>query len=361
MKKAQKPLKCVLDGIGPVSAEARKTAQARLDSLTKPPGSLGRLEELAARYCAARGSAMPALRRKRICCFAADHGVARQGVSAFPSEVTAQMVRNMLAGGAAINALARLAGAELAVVDVGVADPLEGAEGLVRRKVRLGTADMSEGPAMSPEEAEAAVAAGVEMAESAAADGVDILGTGDMGIANTTASTALFAAYLGIPAAEITGSGTGIDERRRRHKAAVIERALSVNRERLAAGALQTLAAVGGLEIAAICGLCLGGAANKIPVAVDGFISTAGAVAAIKMNERVADYLFFSHLSQEQGHAAVMSALGARPILALDMRLGEGTGAALAIIMVEAALRIYAEMATFESADVSAGGGAAPG
>lgn len=359
MRLQRKTLQALIEGIGPVNAEARSQAQARLDSLTKPRGSLGRLEELAMRYCAARGTASPQLRRKRICCFAADHGVARQGVSAFPSEVTAQMVRNMLAGGAAINALSRLAGAELAVIDVGVADPLQGAEGLVRRKVRPGTADMSEGPAMSADEAEAAVAAGVEMAEAAAADGVDILGTGDMGIANTTAATALFAAYLGLPAEGITGSGTGIDEPQRRHKTAVIERALAVNRERLKTP-LQILAAVGGLEIAAICGLCLGGAANKIPVAVDGFISTAGAVAAIKMNERVKEYLFFSHLSQERGHAAVMSALGARPILALDMRLGEGTGAALAMIMLEAALKIYREMATFESAAVSTGSDPTP-
>lgn len=342
-----------IDRIAPAGCAVRDAAQKRLDSLTKPPGSMGRMEELALRYCMARGSAMPlALRKKRICCFGADHGVARQGVSAFPSEVTAQMVRNMLEGGAAINALARHACAELLVVDVGVDNDFDGADGLVRRKVRRGTADISEGPAMTIAEAKAAIAVGIELAEEAARDGVDILGTGDMGIANTTASTALLSAYLDIPAREITGRGTGIDEQRRLHKVSIVERALDANRN-LLTDPLSTMAAVGGLEIAAICGLCLGGAATGIPVAVDGFISTAGAVAAIKMCDKVRDYLFFSHLSLEHGHAAIMRKLGERPILSLDLRLGEGTGAALAITLVEAAVRVYLEMATFESAGVS--------
>jgi nicotinate-nucleotide--dimethylbenzimidazole phosphoribosyltransferase len=262
------------------------------------------------------------------------------------------MVLNMLAGGAAINVLTRHAHAELVVADMGVASPLENAPGLCRCKIRAGTDNIAAGPAMTRAEAEAAVAAGIELAEAAARDGVTMLGTGDMGIANTTPATALFAAYLSCPVEAITGRGTGIDDRKLAHKIDVIKRALDVNRARLS-DPVETLAALGGLEIAGIAGLALGGAAARLPVVVDGFISTAGAVAACAMCPAAREYLIFSHLSRERGHRVIMQALEARPVLDLDMRLGEGTGAALAMSIVEAAVKVYNEMATFSGAGVS--------
>jgi len=325
--------------------------QAHLDDLTKPQGSLGRLEELARQVCLAQGTTRPRLGKKRIYCFAGDHGVADEGVSAFPKEVTPQMVRNMLAGGAAINVLTRHAGIELVVVDMGVDDPLENAPGLCRRSIRRGTDNIADGPAMSREEAEAALSAGIGLAEDAAADGVTLLGTGEMGIANTTPATALFAACLKCSVEDITGRGTGIDDERLGHKIQVIKRALAVNRERLA-DPIERLAALGGFEIAGIAGLVLGGAACRVPVVVDGFISTAGAVAACAICPAAREYLIFSHLSQERGHRVIMEALAARPVLDLDMRLGEGTGAAIAMGIVEAAVKIYNEMATFSGAGV---------
>jgi nicotinate-nucleotide--dimethylbenzimidazole phosphoribosyltransferase len=326
--------------------------QAHLDDLTKPLGSLGRLEGIARAYCLAKGIVKPRLRKKRIYCFAGDHGVAAEGVSAYPSAVTPQMVRNMLAGGAAINALSRQANAELQVVDVGVADPLEGATGLVRRKIQPGTANIARGPAMTRIDVEAAVEVGIKLAGVAASESVDLLGTGEMGIANSTSASALLAAYLHCDPADVTGRGTGIDDARLRHKTDVIARALEVNRKFLA-DPVDTLAALGGFEIAAICGLALGGAANRIPVVVDGFISSAGACAAAMIKPEVREYLFFSHRSAEHGHSEFFKLSNAEPILSLDMRLGEGTGAALAMMIIEAAMRAYNEMATFSSAGVS--------
>ena len=325
---------------------------AHLNDLTKPLGSLGRLEEIARQYCLVTGTAKPRMGKKRICCFAGDHGVADEGVSAFPRAVTPQMVMNMLSGGAAINVLSRHAGADLVVVDVGVDDPLEHAQGLCRRKVRRGTDNMTRGPAMSLQEAEQAVTVGIELAKAAQKDGVTLIGTGDMGIANTTPATALFAAYTGCSVESITGRGTGIDDARLRHKIAVIQKALDVNRAQMTTP-LGILAAVGGFEIAGICGLALGAAACRMPVVVDGFISSAGALAACRICPAVKDYLFFSHLSQELGHKVVLQQIKARPILDLDMRLGEGTGAALAMLVIEGAVKIYNEMATFSSAGVS--------
>lgn len=327
--------------------------QAHLDDLTKPPGSLCRLEEIAMRYCLASGTTTPTMGKKAIFTFAGDHGVADAGVSAFPREVTPQMVMNMLAGGAAINVLGRHAGAEVHVVDMGVADPLDAAgEALIRRKVRGGTGNIAEGPAMTIGQARKAVEVGIELASEAAAAGVTLLGTGDMGIANTTPSSALFAALLPCDVAPITGRGTGIDDRRLAHKIDVIEKALEVNADRLGTP-LEALAAVGGLEIAGICGLVLGGAANRVPVVVDGFISSAAALVACRMKPEVVDYLFFSHMSAEAGHATFFEKFGATPLLDLGLRLGEGTGAALAMTLVDAAIKIYNEMATFSSAGVS--------
>lgn len=338
--------------IRPLDKSLEPKVQAHLDDLTKPQGSLGRLEELAMRYCLIQGTHQPKLGGKRVCCFAGDHGVADEGVSAFPKEVTPQMVYNMLSGGAAINVLTRHVNAGLVVVDMGVASPLENAPGLCRRKIRGGTDNIAAGPAMSRAEAEAALTAGIELAEAAAGEGVTLLGTGDMGIANTTPATALLASYLGCPVEDITGRGTGIDDQRLAHKIAVIKQALSVNRSRVS-DPIDTLAALGGFEIAAIAGLALGGAANRVPVVVDGFISTAGAVAACAICPNVREYLIFSHLSLERGHRVIMQALKARPVLDLDMRLGEGTGAALAMSIVESAVKIYNEMATFSGAGVS--------
>ncbi len=326
--------------------------QAHLDHLTKPPGSLGKLEDIALRCGLIQHTTRPAAGKKRIVTFAADHGVAAEGVSAFPKGVTPQMVRNMLAGGAAINVLARHIGADVQVVDIGVNDPLDDAPGLLRRKVRPGTANIAHGPAMSKEDAIRAVEIGIELAGQAKADGVRLIGTGEMGIANTTAASALLAALLPCPAREITGHGTGIDDKTLARKIAVIKRALHVNRD-ASTGPLGALAALGGFEIAGICGLILGAAACRIPILVDGFISSAGALAACRMCKPVADYLFFSHLSDEVGHRIFFERLNVRPLLDLNMRLGEGTGAALAMSLVDASLKIYDEMATFESAGVA--------
>lgn len=344
-----------LRSITPVDCGMEAAVRAHLDDLTKPPGSLGRLEQIALQYCLVQGTVKPTLGKKRICCFAGDHGVADEGVSAYPREVTPQMVRNMLAGGAAINVLSRHAGADLVVVDVGVADPLEGAPGLCRRKVRSGTDNIATGPAMSVDEASAALATGIELAAQAGREGVTLLGTGEMGIANTTPAAALLAAFLECPPDVIAGHGTGVDEVRFLHKIAVIRRALDVNRARLG-DPLGTLAALGGFEIAAICGLILGAAARRIPVVVDGFISSAGACAAVMLQPAVRDYLFFSHRSAERGHAEFFRRFGAEPILSLDLRLGEGTGAALAMPVIEGAVKVYNEMATFSAAGVSGRG-----
>jgi nicotinate-nucleotide--dimethylbenzimidazole phosphoribosyltransferase len=345
-------LESCLASIAPVDRNIHAAIQAHLDDLTKPQGSLGRLETLAMRYALARGTASPRLARKRICCFAADHGVVAEGVSAYPKEVTPQMVLNMLRGGAAINVLCRHAGAELRVVDMGVDYDFGSPVGLLDRKVCHGTRNFTQGPAMTETETCQAIEAGIALADDAATDGVDLLGTGEMGIANSTPAAALMAVYLGLPVEELTGRGTGVDDEGLRRKQSAIRLAMEVNRQSLR-DPLTTLAALGGLEIAGITGLVLGGAARRIPVVVDGFISSSGALAAMRMKPTCADYLFFSHRSAEQGHRAFFDAIGALPILEFDMRLGEGTGAALAMSVIDAAIRIYNEMATFSSAKVS--------
>lgn len=345
-------LEKTLKMIKPVDQSLKPAIQAHLDDLTKPQGSLGRLEEFAMRYCLATGTVKPVLGKSRICCFAGDHGVAAEGVSAFPREVTPQMVLNMLAGGAAINVFARHAGAELKVVDMGVDFDFAKVPGLVDRKIARGTANLAVGPAMTAAQATQALETGIALASEAAKEGVALLGTGDMGIANTTPATALFAAYLGLKPADIAGRGTGVSDQGLQHKITVIERGLAANKSALG-DPLATLAALGGFEIAGIAGLVLGGAANRIPVVVDGFISTAGALAALKLQPAVADYIYFSHLSEERGHRFVMKALDLRPILDLNMRLGEGTGGALAMTLITAALKMVNEMATFSSAHVS--------
>jgi len=345
-------LQGLISSIQPVDRTLEPLIVHHLDDLTKPPGSLGKLEQIALRYCLMTGTDRPRLGPKKIFTFGADHGVADEGVSAFPKVVTQQMVLNMLAGGAAINVLARHAGADLAVVDMGVDWPAAARPGLIDHSVRAGTANMAVGPAMSLEEAERALLVGIELAETADTQGYTLLGTGEMGIANTTPSAALFAALLPCPVEEVTGRGTGVDDSVLRHKIEIIKRSLSVNRERMNSP-LETLASVGGLEIAGICGLILGAASRHLPVVVDGFISSAGALVACRMNVAVKDYLFFSHLSQEAGHRTFFSLFDGQPILDLEFCLGEGTGAAMAMPVIEAAIKIYNEMATFSSAGIS--------
>jgi len=344
-------LEKTLKAIRPSDAAAAVAAAAHLDVLTKPRGSLGRLEEFAKRLAAMCGTARPAIGSKTIFTFAGDHGVAEEGVSAFPKEVTAQMVLNFLGGGAAINALARHAGAEVVVVDVGVDADFDDAPGLVKRKVVRGTRNMRTGPAMTLAEARACMDVGISLAGEYAAPGA-IFGTGEMGIANTTPASALAAVFTGADVRSVTGRGTGVDDEVFEHKVSVIEEAIRANPVE-AADPLGVLAALGGAEIAAIAGLVLGAAAHSVPIVIDGFISTAGALAACEIKPEAVDYIFASHRSVERGHAAMLEKMGLKPFVDLDLRLGEGTGAAIGISLVEAAVRIYNEMATFGDAGVT--------
>ena len=345
-------LKQTVSSIVPVDQSSEPQIRAHIDSLTKPPGSLGRLEDLATRYCLITHTLKPSVIKKRIVAFAGDHGVAREGVSAFPKDVTSQMVRNMLDGGAAINVLARHVGAEVHVVDIGVNGPLKNSPDLIRRKVRGGTDNIVKGPAMTKAEAISAVEIGIKLAQDAYRERVSLIGTGEMGIGNTTPSSALFAALLPCKVEEIAGRGTGIDDLTLTKKIKIIKQALNINRERLS-DPLSALAALGGFEIAGICGLIIGAASCCIPVVVDGFISSAGALVACKICPPVKEYLFFSHRSDEAGHEKFLKSFGVEPLLDLRMRLGEGTGAALAMSLIEGAVKIYNEMATFRSAGIS--------
>ncbi len=345
-------IKETIEKIKPLDPEILAKAQDKLDNLTKPPGSLGRLEELAKQMAGITGSLEPPVRPALIATFAADHGVVKDGVSAFPQEVTAQMVLNIINGGAGVNVLARHAGADVWVVDVGVAHDFGPVEGLIDRKLAPGTESMLRGPAMSMELAEKSVQVGIDLAQEAVAKGYSALGTGEMGIGNTTPASAIAALYSGLPAEKVTGRGTGLDDGGLAAKVRVIERALEVNKPNKD-DPLDVLAKVGGLEIGAICGLCLGGAAAHVPVVVDGFISTAGALLAVKMCPGAADYLVSAHRSVEIGHTAMLREMGLNPLMDLDFRLGEGTGAAIGLSLVEAAVKIMTEMATFASAGVT--------
>ncbi len=340
----------LLDAIGGPDEAAARQAQRHLDQLTKPPGSLGRLEELAVRLVALTGRP-PRATAPVIFTLAADHGVAAEGVSAYPQSVTAQMVENFLAGGAAVNVLARQAGARVVVADFGVAAPLGERPGLVSRRVAPGTQNMARGPAMTREQATAAIEAGAALALDAIDGGADLLGTGEMGIGNTTAASAITAAITGADADLVTGRGTGVDDDGRRRKVAVVRRALAVNRPDAADG-LDVLTGVGGFEIAGLAGVMLAGAARRVPVAIDGFIAGAAALIAVTLAPPARHALFASHRSAEPGHALALRHLGLAPYLDLEMRLGEGTGAALFVHLVRAAAAVYGEMATFKSAGV---------
>lgn len=338
--------------IGPVDSAAMRVAEARQDRLTKPPQALGRLETLSLQLAGITGNPLPTMARKVIAVMAGDHGVVAEGVSAFPAEVTSQMVRNFLAGGAAISVIGRQVGARVVVTDVGVAADLSGAAGLRHCKVRSGTANLAQGPAMTRDEAIAACEVGIALVEDEIAQGLDLIATGEMGIGNTTPSAALTAAFLGLPVAHVTGGGTGVSGAALRHKIRVIEQALAVNQPD-PADPVSTMAQVGGLEIAAMAGVMLGAAAHRRPAVIDGFISGAAALTAYRLCPAVADYLLSSHLSAEPGHRAILAELGLTPLFDLEMRLGEGTGAALAMGIIDVAAKLLCEMATFASAGVS--------
>ena len=363
-----------LAGIGPLDETAMAATAARLDRLTKPPGSLGRLEDLAIRLAGITGRPDATVARRAIVVAAADHGVARRGVSAYPAEVTAQMVANFVAGGAAINVLAAAVGASVTVVDAGVAGPIpskpsassSGASGsqgtaaprlppggsLISVRIRPGTADMTEGPAMSREEAMRAIAVGLELVGNLARDEVELIGLGEMGIGNTTAASALTAVLSGEPVGLVTGRGTGVDDDGRARKVAAIELALAVNAPD-PADPVGVLAAVGGLEIGVLVGVIAGAAAARIPLVLDGFITGAAALIAAALEPAIAARLIAGHRSMEPGHAVILERLGLVPLLELDLRLGEGSGAALAMHLVGAAAAIRDGMATFESAAVA--------
>lgn len=343
----------VLGAIIPVDQEAITQAQRRLDSLTKPLGSLGMLEEIARQVAGITGQARPALiRKKTSILMAADHGVVAEGVSAYPQEVTAQMVANFSRGGAGMNVLARHVGAEMVIVDIGVVADLPQVPGLLHRKVARGTANIAAGPAMTPEQARQAVEVGIEVAEEAIDRGTDLLGIGEMGIGNTTPSSAIIAAYSGLPVADVVGGGSGIDASRRQKKITAIEKALQVNRPDLT-DPLDVLSKLGGLEIAGMLGVILAGAAHRVPVIIDGFISGAAVLVAVRLKPDLRDYLIASHLSEEPGHRIMLELVGLKPMLHMNMRLGEGTGAALAMPIIEAALKVINEMATFDDAGVA--------
>lgn len=338
--------------VPPLDKAAEEAARERQNQLTKPTGSLGQLEELSIRLAAITGSPRPSVARKAVIVMAGDHGVAREGVSPYPAEVTPQMVLNFLNGGAAINVLARLTSARVVVVDVGVAADFDPLPGLLRRKIARGTANMAAGPAMTREQAEAAVQVGIETVQAEIAAGLDLVATGDMGIGNTTPSSAITAVFTGLPVAQVTGRGAGLDDQGLARKVAMIERALEVNRPD-PCDPLGVLAKVGGLEIAGLAGVVIGAAASRVPVVIDGFISGAAALVAAALVPEVTPYLIAAHQSVEVGHRAVLAHLGLRPLLNLDLRLGEGTGAALAFPIIEGAARILNEMATFAEAGVS--------
>jgi nicotinate-nucleotide--dimethylbenzimidazole phosphoribosyltransferase len=345
-------LQSALELIRPVDPAKMAAVQARLDRQTKPRGSLGRLEELAQRYVAISGR--DDIRQKAVFTFAGDHGVTEEGVSAFPREVTPQMVFNFLDGGAGINALARHAGAEVFVVDMGVDYDFPPIERLLAKKVGRGTRNFAQGPAMSRQEAVQCLETGIEIAFNCKEGGIDLVGTGDMGIGNTTPSAAIAAVFTGLSVADVTFRGTGINDQALVNKIRVIEAGLRINAPDRR-DPVDVLAKVGGYEIGGIAGLVLGCAAAGLPVVIDGFISTAGALIAAELNPRVRDYIFAAHKSVEIGHACILERIGVRPLLDLELRLGEGTGAALAMGLIEAALCGLREIRTFAEAGVSEG------
>lgn len=345
-------IQSLIESIGPLNEAAMAMARERQMQLTKPQGSLGRLEELAVQIAGITGQERPSLPRKAVVVMAGDHGVTAEGVSAFPPEVTPQMVLNFLAGGAAINVLARRAGARVVVVDVGVAAEMAPRDGLLLRKVAPGTRNLATQPAMTREEAVKAIQVGVDVVRAEAEKGLDLVATGEMGIGNTTPSSAVVAVLTGRRPAEVVGRGTGIDDAGLTRKVRAIEQGIRVNQPN-PADPLDVLAKVGGLEIAGLVGVILAGASMRMPVVIDGFISGAAALVAARLCPAVTPYLIAAHQSVEVGHRVLLQSLGLRPLLDLDMRLGEGTGAAIGMQIIDDALAIQDEMATFAEAGVS--------
>jgi len=351
-------LRETIAGIAAVDPAVGAETQRLLDEKTKPRRSLGRLEDLACRFAAIRGTPVPPMPEKALVVMAADHGVVSRGVSAYPQEVTAQMLANFASGGAGVNVLARQAGARVIVVDMGVIAAPSHLPAVLARRIGPGTKDFTAGPAMSRDEAEAALEVGIALAAELARDGITLLGIGEMGIGNTTAASALTACLTGASVREVTGRGTGIDAATLARKVAIVEEALAVNRLAPPGSAdpLDVLARLGGFEVAGLAGVVLGAAAARVPVLVDGFIAAAAALVATRLAPRAEDYLIASHLSVEAGHAHLLRALGLVPLLDLELRLGEGTGSALAMGLVDAALRILHEMASFAEAGVADSG-----
>ena len=343
----------IVQMIEPADESWKEKAWERLRSQIRPRGSLGVLEEIAAKLAAIHRSIDVSLNKKLIFTMAGDHGVAEEGVSAYPQEVTAQMVFSFIQGWASINVLAKHSGIDVRVVDMGVASDLPDEWNVVRKKIRKGTANFTKGPAMSRMEAEEGIVAGAELVlDAVQKEGYQLIGTGDMGIANTTPSTAILAVFSNKDVSEITGRGTGIDDATLSKKIEVIRRGIEVNKPN-PSDPVDVLSKVGGCEIAGLAGAVLGAAAAKVPVVCDGFIATAGALIAVRLVPAAKDYLFISHRSQEKGHAAMAELIGLRPILDLDMRLGEGTGAALAMPIVEACAKVLKDIKTFEEAGVT--------
>ncbi len=340
-----------LTDMGDLNQQIMEEIRRHQDNLTKPQGSLGVLEDISIQIGGITGATIPEVTKKAVVVMAGDHGVVAEGVSAFPPEVTPQMVLNFVHGGAAINVLSHHAGADVIVVDVGIAADMKN-EKVLSMKVRPGTANMAQGPAMSEEEAVKALEVGIKVADDLVKKGYHLLATGEMGIGNTTASSAIIAAFLGIPAREVTGRGTGLDQSGVSRKEQVIDQAIAINKPDPNIP-LDVLAKVGGLEIAALAGLILGAAANRIPIVIDGFISSTAALVAAKIAPKSLNFMIASHCSAEMAHRKLLQYLNLKPILELEMRLGEGTGAVLSFHIIEAALKILKEMATFESAGVS--------
>lgn len=342
----------VLKRIKPLDSTAIEAAKARQNELTKPRGSLGRLEEVSIKIAGIKGEIIRGFEHRAIVTMAADHGVGEEGVTLYPQEVTKQMVFNFLNGGAGINVLARFVGARVVVVDMGIVGGFEPHPNLVCKMIDFGTRNMTRGPAMTRQQALDAIEAGIAVVEAEIAKGLDIVGTGDMGIGNTTASSAIAAAITGEPAEKLTGRGEGLDDERLMHKIKVVQKALDINKPD-SRDPIDVLSKVGGFEIGGLAGVMLGAAARRIPVVIDGFISGAAALIATGLAPGLKDYLIAAHLSVESGHKVLLQQLGLTPILSLEMRLGEGTGAALGITIVEAAVKTLAEMATFAEAGVS--------
>ena len=343
-------------GIEKIDYSLSDKTQKRLDNLTKPRGSLGRLEELAKQVVEITRKDKPELKNKVIFTFAADHGVTEEGISAYPKEVTAQMVYNFIRGGAGINVLAAHIGAKVVVADLGVAEQIQKSkiknQNFIDKKIGLGTKNFAKGPAMTKDEAVRSIESGMEIFLDEWNKGIDIVGIGEMGIGNTASASAISAVITGKPVKELTGRGTGIDDKTHSRKIEIIGKAIALNKPQ-AKDAIDVLSKVGGFEIGGLAGIVLAAASKRVPVVMDGFISSAAALIAYAIEPKVKDYLIASHCSVEKGHKAILEYLGLKPILDLSLRLGEGTGAALAMPVIEAGVKILNEMATFESAGVS--------